>query len=82
MGKTLNSQEYRILLEQLYQLRVISEMRQQDLAEALGVHQSFISKVESGERRIDVIELRKICRCLNADFVDFITELEQRLNES
>ena len=82
MKKTLSTKESKILLEMLYQLRSSSGIRQSDLAQMLKVPQSFISKFESGERRIDLIELRAILKCLNTKLVEFITELEKRLNES
>ena len=82
MKKTLNTKESKILLEMLYQLRSSSGIRQSDLAQMLKVPQSFISKLESGERRIDLIELRAILKCLNTNLIEFITELEKRLNES
>lgn len=82
MKKSLNSQEQKILLEMLYQLRVASSLRQSDLADSLKVPQSFISKIESGERRIDLIELRAILKCFNTNIIVFVTEFEKRLNES
>lgn len=82
MKKTLNTKESKILLEMLYQLRSSSGIRQSDLAQLLKVPQSFISKLETGERRIDLIELRAILKCLNTNLIEFITELEKRLNES
>ncbi len=65
----------------LYQLRMASGLRQNDLAKMLKMPQSFISKIESGERRIDLIELRTILKCLNTDLVEFVTEIEKRINE-
>lgn len=77
--KTLNKKEYKILLEQLYRLRLGSGLRQSDLADKLKVPQSFISKIESGERRIDLIELREICIALGSNLKEFTNEFEKAL---
>lgn len=82
MKKSLNSKEHQILLEMLYQLRASLGLRQTDLAKLLNVPQSFISKIESGERRIDLIELRVILKCFNTDITEFVIELEKKINES
>ncbi len=82
MKKTLNTKESKILLEMLYQLRSSSGIRQSDLAQMLKVPQSFISKIESGERRIDLIELRAVLQYLDTNLIEFVTELEKRINES
>lgn len=79
--KTLNKKEYKILLEQLYRLRLSSCLRQSDLADKLKTPQSFISKIESGERRIDLIELREICIALGSNLKEFINEFEKALNK-
>jgi transcriptional regulator with XRE-family HTH domain len=79
--KTLNKKEYKILLEQLYRLRLGSGLRQSDLADKLQVPQSFISKIESGERRIDLIELREICIALGSNLKEFINEFEMALSK-
>ena len=79
--KTLNKREYKILLEQLYRLRLGSGLRQSDLADKLQVPQSFISKIESGERRIDLIELREICIALGSNLKEFINEFEKVLTK-
>lgn len=79
--KTLNKKEYKVFLEQLYRLRLSSGLRQSDLAYKLKAPQSFISKIESGERRIDLIELREICIALGSNLKDFINEFEKALNE-
>ena len=82
MKKSFNTKEHKILISMLYQLRVSSGLRQSDLAELLNVPQSFVSKIESGERRIDLIELRAILKCFNTDIVEFVNELEKKINES
>lgn len=81
MKKSLNSKEARALIEMLYQLRVSSGLRQSDLAKMLKVPQSLVSKIESGERRIDLIELRSILACFRTNLVEFITELEKRISD-
>lgn len=70
------------LLVLLKELRQKRNMRQVELAEQLGVPQSFVSKYESGERQLGILELRRICQVLGVDFDDFASQLEERLNET
>ena len=51
----------------LVAVRDIADITQQQLADLLDEHQSFIAKYEGGERRIDVVEFIAIARALNAD---------------
>ncbi len=64
------------LLSLLRQMRVEAGLRQVDLARKLGQPQSFVSKYESGERRIDVLELRQICMSLGVSLDEFVRRLE------
>lgn len=57
-------------------MRVDAGLRQADLAKKLGEPQSFVSRYESGERRLDVLELRHICTVLGVSLADFIERLE------
>lgn len=57
-----------------------AELRQTDLAERIGEPQSFVSKIETGERRLDIPELREICRALGPSLAEFARRLEKRLS--
>ena len=78
---TLRSKERRILLELLKEIRISAGLRQVDLAQKIGVSQSRISKYEVGERRLDFLEIREICRALGLSLSKFVQLLENRLAE-
>jgi transcriptional regulator with XRE-family HTH domain len=67
MQKSLKSPEYARLIAMLVAVRHAAGVQQQKLAEKLGKPQSFVSKYEGGERRVDLIEFIAIARALNAD---------------
>ena len=56
-------------------------MRQVDLANRLGQPQSYVSKYESGERRLDILELRQICNALGISIEAFVRRLESAVDE-
>lgn len=56
---SIYSARYRRLLSQLKQARLEAGLTQVQVAAALGQPQSFVSKCESGERRVDVVELER-----------------------
>jgi transcriptional regulator with XRE-family HTH domain len=67
MQKSLKSPEYARLVATLVAVRNVADISQQQLADRLDEHQSFVAKYEGGERRIDVVEFIAIARALNAD---------------
>jgi transcriptional regulator with XRE-family HTH domain len=72
VASTIHSDEYRVLLVLLRQARERSGLRQSELADRLGRTQSWVSKVEMGERRLDLEELRQVCVAVDADLVKMI----------
>jgi len=54
-------------------------LRQEDLAKRLGTPQSFVSKYESGERRLDLVEVRRICQAIGVSLSDFVRLFEESL---
>jgi transcriptional regulator with XRE-family HTH domain len=80
MEKTIFSRQYAVLLGLLRAKRQASGLTQEDLAGRLGQTQSFISKCERGERRLDVAELRALCMAMDIDFARFISDLEEELH--
>lgn len=67
---------YGEFLAALRQAREEAGMRQIDLAARIGKPQSFISKAEKGERRLDVVELIAVLRALGISPSDFIDRLD------
>lgn len=64
-----NSKPYFLILRQL---RLNKNLTQKELSLKLGEPQSYISKYESGEQRLDFLEIEKICLALNISLLDFI----------
>lgn len=76
MTKSVFSKEYQRLCELLVLARQKSQLTQSELALALGKPQSFVSKYERGERRLDVIELFQITNILQIHPVDLMMQLK------
>lgn len=72
----------RIVESLLKEMRISSGLRQTDVAIALGVQQSMVSKYEVGERRLDILEIRRLCQLFKISLEDFIKLLEMRLKEN
>ncbi|MCV0438897.1 MAG: helix-turn-helix domain-containing protein [Hydrogenophaga sp.] len=79
MPKTLYSRHNEVFLAMLRGLRMARRLRQADLADRLGRGQGLVSKVERGERRLDVIELRDWLTALDTDFPGFVSSLDAEL---
>jgi len=70
------TQQYRRFRALLIQARKAAGLTQVALAARLERPQSFVSKVERGERRLDVIEFLEVARVLRLDVVTFLSKLD------
>ncbi|MCU1718862.1 helix-turn-helix domain-containing protein [Pseudomonas sp. 5P_3.1_Bac2] len=77
--KTIHSAPYQRLLELLIGARRDAKMTQQDLSATLRRPQSYVSKYERGERRLDVLEFLEVARQLNTDPYRLLQEIEPLL---
>jgi transcriptional regulator with XRE-family HTH domain len=73
--KSVYSEKYQKLLALLIKARLASGVTQQQLADDLGRPQSFVSKFERGERRIDVVEFLEITKLIKADPHEILRQL-------
>lgn len=69
------SDEYQRVIKALKKARKDKGITQTQLAEALGKPQSFIAKVENGERRLDVVEFVHLARLVDVDTTSLLEEI-------
>ena len=75
MEKSTFSEDYILFLSLLKSARKATGITQKEVAKRLGQTQSFVSKCERGERRIDIIELIAFCQALGVSFETFTQQL-------
>ena len=75
----LERQKYEYLRSELKKARLEAGLLQSQLAKSLKKPQSYISKIESGERGLDVIEYLSYCSALGMDPVKWLKKLVERL---
>jgi transcriptional regulator with XRE-family HTH domain len=75
--KSIYTQEYDRLIHLLVEARKAVPLTQQQLARKLHRPQSFVSKYERGERRLDVVEFIAISRALDVHATSLVSQLEK-----
>jgi transcriptional regulator with XRE-family HTH domain len=80
--KTLHSKEYNVFIKHLVAARRESGLTQQQLATRLSKPQSYVSKYERGERRLDVVEFVLISDALGMDPCSVFEAIRHDLSES
>ena len=79
MLKSMYNRQNHAFMQLLRSRRQSMRLRQQDLAQALGLDQATVSKVESGARRLDLFQLRNWLSALDLNFSDLAGELDRYL---
>ncbi len=72
MKKAIYSKQYKILIERLKAARLRCGLNQVQTAKALGTTQSHISKIEAGQRRLDVIQLKEFAKLYKKELTFFL----------
>ena len=72
MVKAIYSNEHRTLVERLKKARTEAGLGQEEVAKILKVSQSYISKIESGQRRVDIVQLKAFARIYGKQIDYFI----------
>jgi len=73
MSKSIYSKEYKNIIERLKIARLNAGLKQEDVASKLKKPQSYISKIERGERRVDAAELKELAKILKKDINYFLS---------
>lgn len=75
MLKSVHTDRHRLFCESLKRARKAAGLTQKEVAKRLGEHQSFVSRYETGERRLDVVEYLEIVEILGIDPGTHIREI-------
>ena len=78
MEKSLFTSEYRVLCRLLREKREAVGLTQVELAERLDETQSYVSKCERGDRRVDLVQLRQFCRAIGISLAEFVGDFERQ----
>ncbi|WP_152474377.1 helix-turn-helix transcriptional regulator [Roseovarius sp. THAF9] len=81
MSKTISSQSQTVLCLELVEARKRAGLLQSDLAEKLDCHQSLIARIESGQRRIDVIEFLILTRAIQANPEELLAKVAAHIGD-
>jgi len=72
MKRSLHSKEYKDFTERLRTARLESGLTQVQVAKKLKRPQSYVSNIESGQQRVDVVELQRFAKMYGKDMAWFI----------
>lgn len=72
MSKTIYSKEHKYIVEQLKKAREQAGLSQGKIAKILHKTQSYISKIESGQRKIDIVQLKEFAKIYKKNINYFV----------
>lgn len=82
MPKTIFGGEHRHLVAVLIEARQASGLTQAELAAKVGKDQSFVSIIERGQRRVDVLEFVALARAMDADPALLFERVTKKISKS
>lgn len=82
MGRYKWSGPETVLLKHLKEMRAEARISGPEIQRRLNRPNSYVSKVESGEKRLDILELREYCGACGISMVDFVHGLEKKLSKA
>ena len=81
MEKSVYTDDYSVVVRLLREARTAAGVTQVQMAKMLGKSQSFVSKYENGDSRMDILQLRTVCQTLGLSLAEFVERLEGRLKQ-
>ncbi|MFZ2193790.1 MAG: helix-turn-helix transcriptional regulator [Candidatus Moraniibacteriota bacterium] len=72
MDKTIKTKEYALFIERMKKARIEAGLRQIDVAKKMRRPQSYISRVESGEYRLDILEVKRFAKLYKKSIDHFL----------
>lgn len=81
MANSLHRPQYEVFRNMMVKARETSGLTQVQIADALGRPQSFVSKYERGDRRLDFTEFVEIAGILGIDVATFITAYQDSIKD-
>ena len=76
-NKSIHSKIYNRIIARLRAKREEKGLSQYQLSQILNVPQPYVSRIETCERRIDILELMNICEALDISLIDFVREIDE-----
>ncbi len=80
MVKTLGTERHKALIALLVEKREAAGLTQAELAAKLGEYQSFVARLESGQRRVDVVEFIELAEILGFDAASAMKRIQKLKN--